>query len=314
MVENTEGPGTPPGHSNPFASPSDRARRRRGALGVRAGAAVVAAGGLAAGSYAIASATARASAALASSPASLAATSATKTPIKVTAPPLEPFLGGPREPAEGKMALGAGSLFGEHGARGFAGGTLSAIGLSSLTIKDPFGGSVTVATNGATTYHEGLKAVSRSALASGDRVAIELSAASTSTKPVASAVEIIEPSLTGTVVSVSGATITVRDAEGFWRTIDTSPTTTVTESGKAVALSAVRAGDLVYATGAISSDHTTLDATSVEVVPAGTAPPEGGGELGSRIGAPFGPPKGAVPGLEGEPGTATPRTPATATA
>ncbi len=133
------------------------------------------------------------------------------------------------------------------------------------------------------------------------------------------------PHIDGTVVSVSGDTITVTDPEGFTRTIVTSSSTTY-DNGLSAPLAT---GAEIHATGTVDANHTSLDATQIGTrpkPPAGPAgkdgprppkPPaasqgQGQGQNGQqnagpgRRGAPT-PPDGSAPAPSG---TNTPSTPA----
>ena len=119
--------------------------------------------------------------------------------------------------------------------------------------------------------------------------------------------------LGGTVESISSNggtyTIVVADRGGFWRTIQTSSSTTFdsltpptsptsgTASGSSSAVgsasgppamtktaldpSTIKAGDFITASGAVDANHTTLDAVSVNQVPAPPAGAQGPGSPSS---------------------------------
>jgi len=87
------------------------------------------------------------------------------------------------------------------------------------------------------------------------------------------------PHLDGKVVAVSVTTVTVADRDGFWRTINLSDSTTYTNIGVAATKDAVTVGSFVAARGTVNADHTSLDATTLDVAP---TPPHDGPE------APFG--------------------------
>jgi hypothetical protein len=129
------------------------------------------------------------------------------------------------------------------------------------------------------------------------------------------------PHIDGTVVSVSGDTITVTDPEGFTRTIVTSSSTTY-DNGLSAPLAT---GAKIHATGTVDANHTSLDATQIGTRPKPPAGPAGKdgprppkppaadqGQNGQqnagpgRRGAPT-PPDGSAPAPSG---TNTPRTPA----
>ncbi|HXY44929.1 MAG TPA: DUF5666 domain-containing protein [Acidimicrobiales bacterium] len=171
------------------------------------------------------------------------------------------------------------SAFGRIGAAG----TVGTVGSASFTLTTRQGGTLTVDTTKSTTYFEALSKVSASALKPGEQVAVVFtppaaapasSGATTtgSVTPTAATVDIILPSLQGTVLSISGGTIVIEDSQGFHRTIDTTTSTTYSEAGTTVSATAVTDGLDIVAFGSIAADHTDLDATTVEV----TGPVAGG--------------------------------------
>lgn len=155
-------------------------------------------------------------------------------------------------------------------------GTVKSISSGSFRVTTRRGAIVTVDTTAATTYEEALSKVTASALRVGQQVAVlfRRPTAATSASPVsaspptvtAASVDIILPSLEGRVVSISGGTIVVSDLEGFHRTIVTTDATTYLEAGTSVSASALTTGADLVAFGAIASNHTDLDATTVEIV------------------------------------------------
>jgi hypothetical protein len=124
--------------------------------------------------------------------------------------------------------------------------------------------------------------------------------------PAPAAPKVHQPHLDGTVTSVSGSTVLIKDHEGFTRTIVTSSKTTYQDGLKA----ALAVGTKIHAEGTVASNGTSLDATVISTDrgpaggPAGRGPrgPGGpGGHDGRRDGAPTPP----VPG-----GTSVPTPPA----
>jgi hypothetical protein len=75
-----------------------------------------------------------------------------------------------------------------------------------------------------------------------------------------------QPRIEGTVHSISGSDITVVDSEGFWRSVATSSGTTYREAGASVGASEVKVGSTIVATGTVAADHTTLDATTIQIL------------------------------------------------
>ena len=111
------------------------------------------------------------------------------------------------------------------------------------------------------------------------------------------------PHLAGTVTSVSGTTVLIKDRDGFTRTIVLSSKTTYSDGLTAE----LAVGAKIHASGTVAANGTSLDATSVGV---DNGPMGGPGGPGRRPGGPRG---GHGPG-DGDrpaPGTGTP--PATGT-
>ena len=253
---------------------------------VRLGGASAMAVGLAAGGFGVASAAT-----------STPSTSGGSSSQSSTAPPQggPGFRGGPGGPD------GPGGPGGPGGHGHGPGGTISALGTNSFTITHEDGTTQTINTTSSTTYQRDGQASSASALAVGEHVSVRpsgpppappstSSSSSSATPPSSSSpvtaaeVEIMDPSIHGTVQSVNGNAVTVVDDQGFWRTVNLSASTTYTNNGQAATQSAVTQGAKLVAFGSIDSDHVSLDATSVAVNPTRPGPPPAPG-TGSSSGA-----------------------------
>ncbi len=176
------------------------------------------------------------------------------------------------------------------------GGVVTAVSPTSITLEHFDGTSSTYTLNSATTVREGRANATVFAIAVGERVQVRPSASSVST---AAAVEIDLAKLTGTVVSVSGNTIVVSDAQGFYRTIQLTNTTTYSKSGAVATMRDVVTGAVIVAEGTVGADHTTLDASVVDIGvgpfdggPAGFAGPGPGSIDGGPAGGPGAGPMG----------------------
>jgi hypothetical protein len=147
-------------------------------------------------------------------------------------------------------------------------GVVSAIGTDTITITGMDGTSVTFDTTSATTYTKDGASSTSAALAVGENVSIQLTAPPTSSTATSTAksINIVSPSLRGSVVSVSGTTIVVQDGQGFYRTIDTSASTTFLNGGAASTIASITPGENVLAVGSVDADHTDLDAATVGVL------------------------------------------------
>lgn len=95
----------------------------------------------------------------------------------------------------------------------------------------------------------------------------------------------LKPHLDGTVTSVSGTTVLIKDRAGFTRTIAVSSKTTYEDGLKA----ALPAGTKIHAEGAVDTNGTSLDATTVGAAKASLhGGPEGAGPGMAGPGGPRG--------------------------
>lgn len=94
-----------------------------------------------------------------------------------------------------------------------------------------------------------------------------------STTPKAQVVWLLSPHTYGAIQSItpnlSGDLIIVQDPQGFWHYIQTSSTTVYYVNGTSTSSPPTfTIGEIISALGSVASDHSTLDATQVNVVPA----------------------------------------------
>ena len=148
-------------------------------------------------------------------------------------------------------------------------GKVSSIGSGSFTISADNGTSVTIDTTSSTTYHESGVTTQPTSVTLGELVMVRPTNQNLtpSTKSVtAASVEIFQPTLAGKVISAGSTTIVIQDRQGFYRTIDlNSATQFATGGATASSTDNVTTGEKVVAYGSISSDHTSLDATMVDI-------------------------------------------------
>ncbi len=111
-----------------------------------------------------------------------------------------------------------------------------------------------------------------------------------------------KPHLAGTVTSVSGSTVLIKDREGFTRTIVLSSKTTYTDGLKA----ALAIGTKIHAEGTVDANGTSLDAVTVGADKGpmggpgrGDGGPMGGPGRGRHGGFPAGAPDGRGPATTG---------------
>ncbi|MBW4041072.1 MAG: hypothetical protein HIU86_02945 [Acidobacteria bacterium] len=107
------------------------------------------------------------------------------------------------------------------------------------------------------------------------------------------------PHIGGTVQSVEGATVTVRDRDGFTRTIALQSGVTVAKGTATSSTAAITKGTWIEAVGTVDANGTTLDATTVSI--GRPTPPKGGpagrpaGQKGDRPAPPAGESRGPAP-------------------
>jgi hypothetical protein len=148
---------------------------------------------------------------------------------------------------------------------GRGGLTVTAVGASTITAKRGDGTSVTIQTNSSTQYLRAGKTVARSAIANGQALHVE-GTRNSDGSIAATRIQIVLPSLGGTVTAVSGGDITVQDPKSASAThvIHTTGATTFTRAGATATISAVTVGERIHAMGTLRSDG-SLDAEAVQV-------------------------------------------------
>lgn len=158
----------------------------------------------------------------------------------------------------------------DRGGRGFDQGSVSitAISGSKLSLKTDNGWTRTIDTAGATITKDGATAALAD-LKVGDRISLRETRNADGTYTI-TAITVIQPSVAGTVASVSGSTVTVTVRAGGTQKVLLTSSTTYQLAGKAATKDAVVAGARIVARGTLAADG-TLTATSVEVAPATAA-------------------------------------------
>lgn len=208
--------------------------------------------GLSAGAYGIASASTNTT--LASSTSSTGATVAASAQTS----PSQPWAFGGRGPGGPMM-------------RGLA-GTVASITSNGFTLTSQ-AGTTNVITSSTTTYDEAGTTVHPTSVTVGETVSVMPVFAAgqvpnaSSTSVTAGAVYIEVPTLAGKVISADSSSIVIQDREGFYRTIDLSGSTTYSVGGgTSTGNDTVTVGQQVVAYGSIATDHTQLNATSIDVM------------------------------------------------
>jgi hypothetical protein len=155
-----------------------------------------------------------------------------------------------------------------RGGRGFGEGlgrasiSITAISGSKLSLETDNGWTRTIDATGATITKDG-ETVAVSALEVDDRIVFRETRNDDGTYTI-TAIVVVQPSVAGTVASVSGSTVTVTERDGGARKVLLTSSTTYETAGKAATKDAVVAGARIVARGTLAADG-TLTATSVEV-------------------------------------------------
>ena len=168
-------------------------------------------------------------------------------------------------------------------------GSVSALSSTALSVLGFDGTTTNYALDANTKYFLDGAAVTPSAALIGDQVVVDLprerSSKGAALSPTAQVVFFISAHVVGTVQSVTatanGQSIVVADPQGFWHTISTTSTTGWYVSGVSAATApSVTAGLVISSLGVVDADHTTLDATQVNVNPKKPTPPKHGTQGG----------------------------------
>ncbi len=146
--------------------------------------------------------------------------------------------------------------------------TITAIDGTKLSLTTDDGWTRTIDASGATVTKNGAT-VALSTLAVGDRIAFR-ETRNTDGSYTITAIIVVQPTVAGTVASISGSTVTVTTFGGGTSKVALSGSTTFTLDGKASTKDAVVAGARIEARGTLGSDG-TLTASSVEIKPARVA-------------------------------------------
>jgi hypothetical protein len=177
---------------------------------------------------------------------------------------------------------------GGHGgfgvARGGAGGTITQISGSTLTLRTQQG-TETVSTSGSTQYTRDRQSIAFSDLKVGDVVRVLPDAASA--KPAtpgtgtitASRIVVVEPMLAGRVAAIDGDTVSLVGRDGRELTVTLTDATRYFNGAQAADRAAVTVGSHLVAAGSQDS-LTHLTASTVTVLPAGGG---GAGPMGRGL-------------------------------
>lgn len=185
-------------------------------------------------------------------------------------------------PAPGASgAPGGGPMDGDHGPRGFGGPgfggpgfgfgggdfgfggiTITAINGSNLSLKTDDGWTRTIAVTAETAITRAGKTITAGDLKVGDQVGLRQDRQTDGSYTI-TAINVVLPSISGTVTKVDGSTITVERRDGTTATIHVSGDTTYKIVGNDTpALSDIKVGDIIIASGTQRADG-SLDAEAI---------------------------------------------------
>jgi Domain of unknown function (DUF5666) len=187
-------------------------------------------------------------------------TGASPAPAASGAPGVGPMDGdqGPRGfggPGFGGFGFGRGDF-------GFGGITITAINGSNLSLKTDDGWTRTIAVTADTAITRAGQTIVVGDLKVGDQVGFRQDRQTDGSYTI-TAVNVVLPSISGTVTKVDGSTITVERRDGTTATIHVSGDTTYKIAGDDTpALSDIKAGDIIIASGTQRADG-SLDAEAV---------------------------------------------------
>ncbi len=189
-------------------------------------------------------------------------TGATPAPAATGAPGTAPKDGdhGPR--GFGGPAFGFGGFGFGRGDFGFGGITITAINGSNLSLKTQDGWTRTIAVTADTAITRAGKSIAAGDLKVGDEIGLRQDRQTDGSYTI-SAINVVLPSITGTVTKIDGSTITVQRRDGTTATIHVSGNTTYKIAGvDTPALSDIKVNDIVIATGTQRADS-SLDAEAL---------------------------------------------------
>jgi hypothetical protein len=197
------------------------------------------------------------------SPSASSTTGATPAPAATGAPSTDPndLDKGPRGFGRfGVPGLG-GPGFG-RGGFGFGGITITAINGSNLSLKTDDGWTRTIAVTSDTTITRAGKTIAVGDLKVGDTVGFRQERQADGSYTI-SAIDVVLPSIAGTVTKVDGSTITIERRDGTSATIHVDTDTTYKIAGDDTpALSDIKVDDVIIASGTQRSDG-SIDAEAI---------------------------------------------------
>jgi hypothetical protein len=146
--------------------------------------------------------------------------------------------------------------------------TITAIDGAKLALETENGWTRTIDATGATVTKDG-ETVAVSDLEVGDTIVFRETRNADGTYAT-TAIMVIQPTVAGTVASVSGSTVTVTGRDGTSSKVVLTSSTTYELAGEEATKDAVVAGARIVARGTLAADG-ALTASSIDIAPAGSA-------------------------------------------
>jgi hypothetical protein len=141
--------------------------------------------------------------------------------------------------------------------------TVTAIKGSDITTSNPQKTTVTVHTSASTTYTKECQTAKFSDIAVGDTLHVR-GTHNSDGSITATQIDIMLPSVGGTVTAVNGAQLTVKDHAGTAHTVITTNSTVVTRGGQSAKVSDITVNSEIRAEGTLSNG--TLTATRIDIM------------------------------------------------
>jgi len=173
-----------------------------------------------------------------------------------------------------RPAGGPGWDFGGRGGMRFGGITITAISGNSVSLETADGWTRTITVDSGTTYQKDGATAALADLKVGDEIRFQETRETNGTWTI-DAIAIVPPHTSGTVSAISGSTITVTTPDGTSATIKVGSATTYDVAGNdSAALSDIKAGMVLMATGTLNADG-SLNATRIRAFDPSTMPGPG---------------------------------------
>lgn len=163
---------------------------------------------------------------------------------------------------DGKAPGGDGSVGEFRGRLGFGAVTITAIRDSNVSLKTDDGWTRTIAVTNAMTITKGGQPIKVTDLAVGDQIGFRQTRNADGTWTI-DRIDVVVPTVAGTVAAIGSDTITITDRSAASRTITTTPSTTYRLGNAAGSHADIKVGSTIVAAGTGSGQSFT--ATTVEI-------------------------------------------------